>query len=66
MRLTIESTNDFADVNGLPCRVWTGTHESGARAIVFVVTIAVADDQNPDVFERELLELENVELDEPA
>ncbi|HEV3193024.1 MAG TPA: hypothetical protein VGY54_21100 [Polyangiaceae bacterium] len=41
MKLTIESTDQIADIGGVAARVWIGTTEDGIKVFVFVATIAV-------------------------
>jgi hypothetical protein len=54
MRIQIESTDGVTIVNGVPCRVWNGVTEGGARCTVLVHRLAVAPDQDAADFDREL------------
>lgn len=62
MKLTIESTPMITEVDGAQVRVWRGTSETGAQCYVFVKRIAVREDQDQSQFERELLELQPVQV----
>lgn len=51
MKITIESTDKIALIDGVPCRFWDGVSESGARCVVFVHRIAVHCDDDPTEFQ---------------
>ena len=54
MKITIESTDQLTDVEGVPVRVWRGVTEGGARCIVLVHRLAVHESEPAEAFEREL------------
>lgn len=57
MKLTIESTEEFVQLNGrLTARIWNGCTESGQECTVFVVDIAVPRNGDCSEFERDLIE----------
>ncbi len=59
MKITIESTTQVVEVNGIPARVWEGTTESGIKVVCLVPRVAVSKYESPDVhaqFKQELLE----------
>lgn len=59
MKITIESTTQLAEVNGLPTRIWEGTTETGIPVICLITRVAVSNDETPAVheqFKQELLE----------
>jgi hypothetical protein len=60
VKLSIESTSKIVQLdNGLPARVWEGKTESGIAVHCFITRVAVAEGQEPGVyeeFERELRE----------
>ena len=60
MKITIESTTRIVLVNGVPCRMWQGTTESGVEiaALVTRIGVAVLDAAGnvAEEFERELQE----------
>lgn len=41
MKMTLESTDRFVDVNGARCRVWEGKSERGTPVYAFVAQVAV-------------------------
>jgi hypothetical protein len=43
MKISLESTGEIADVNGVAARAWTGTTERGTPVVVFVVRVAAGD-----------------------
>lgn len=54
MKITLESTSQIVQFNGINCRVWEGKSESGARLTAFVVRIAVDPEDDASELEREL------------
>jgi hypothetical protein len=57
MKITIESTDQLTDFEGVPVRVWKGVTERGAECFVFVHRIAVDNSQDAAQFELELKEM---------
>lgn len=59
MRIEIESTDEWSEVNGAPCRVWRTTATTHANALFYVAGVAVPVSGHPNAadFERELIEL---------
>lgn len=53
MKMTLESTAELADVNGVPVRVWQGTTERGTGVFAFITRVAFP----PDTSAEELDEL---------
>lgn len=58
MKVTIESTQDVTDIDGVPVRLWEGVTESGVKCKVFVHRLGVHNDDDAGQFERELSERE--------
>jgi hypothetical protein len=56
MKITIESTTQIVDVNGVPARIWEGATDSGIPVHCFVTRIAVQKGQDASEFELELQE----------
>ncbi len=56
MKITIESTAKFVEVNGVPARIWEGHSESGIPVHCYVTRIAVPLGQDHSQFQRELQE----------
>ena len=56
MKVTLESTAQIVEVNGVPARVWDGTTESGIPVSVLVTRVAVERTQDTAQFEAELSE----------
>lgn len=57
MILTLTQTEEFADLNGMPCRVWAGTDEQGTPLLALIPLIMVRLDQPQDTFQAELVEI---------
>jgi hypothetical protein len=56
MKITIESTSEIVEVNGVAARVWQGTSEAGVPVQCLIVRVA-ADKRYPCAeFERDLKE----------
>jgi len=56
MRITIDSTTQIVEANGVACRVWEGTTESGVKVTVLIPRIAVKDGEDTSQFEQEMQE----------
>ena len=56
MKITIESTTRFVQVNGKPCRVWGGTTQNGIKVQCLIPQIAAQGDADQTIFQRELEE----------
>ena len=57
MESQIESTEKMTRIDGVEVRAWKGTTASGKKCTVFVHRIAVdLDEEDPEEFDRELLE----------
>ncbi len=56
MRITIESTSQIVDLNGVPARIWEGHTETGIPVHAFLTRIAVAQEADEAQFQRELTE----------
>lgn len=65
MRITIESTDAFAelDIDGtkVPGRVWVGETAGGVRVHAIVTAIGVLDGDDCAQFERELIPIPTVQ-----
>lgn len=58
MRLQIEPSEIFVEVDNVRCRVWNGVAESGEQVFVFVARVAVPDqDRSSIAFIEELIEM---------
>lgn len=57
MILTLTPSEEFADLNGMPCRVWAGTDEQGTPLLALIPLIMVRLDQPREAFEAELIEI---------
>jgi hypothetical protein len=57
LQLFIEPTRRFARVEGVKCRVWEGTTESGEGCLVYVVRVALPLAADQSAFEGALLAL---------
>ena len=56
MKMTIESTTEIVNADGIDCRVWEGTTEGGVKVICLIPRIAVQIGQDMTQFEAELRE----------
>jgi hypothetical protein len=54
MKVTLTSTQEIVDVNGVPARIWTGHTESGTPVHAFIVLIAAPDAAASGEFDRDL------------
>jgi len=54
MKITIESTTQIVDLNGVPSRIWEGTTDTGIAVHCLVTRIAVHKDADATQFYREL------------
>lgn len=56
MKITIESTENLTQIEGVPVRLWEGVTEGGVRCKVFIHRLAVHHDDNATQFDAELKE----------
>lgn len=56
MKITLESTSQIVQFNGISCRVWEGATESGVRVHAFIPRVAVLAGDDSSELERELKE----------
>ena len=56
MLLILENTEVITELDGIPCRVWTGQTESGIPVQAHIALIAVKSEEKQDEFVRELQE----------
>lgn len=56
MKITIVSTDQITEIDGVPVRAWLGVTEDGIECDVFVHRVAVRDDRDCGRFEAELKE----------
>ena len=54
MKIMIESTDATTRLDNVPVRLWEGVTEDGIPCKVFIHRIAVANEADATVFEREL------------
>jgi len=57
MKLTIESTTQIVNADGIDCRVWEGVTERGVKVVCLIPRIAVQNGQDHAQFEAELKEM---------
>ena len=55
MKLTIESTTQLTEIDGVPVRLWKGITEQGTACLVFVHRLAVAPEADAEEFAAELV-----------
>jgi hypothetical protein len=56
MKIKLESTATITRLDGVECRVWEGTTESGVPIVAFIPRIACKRDADNSELERELFE----------
>jgi hypothetical protein len=56
VKITIESTDRYAKVDGVDCDLWLGTSELGTQCVVFVQRIALHNDDDASEFTNEFRE----------
>ncbi len=56
MKITMESTPELLEVDGVPVRLWAGKTEGGIEVVVMVHRIAVRTEDADGAFARELQE----------
>jgi len=54
MKVTLESTTEIVEINGVAARIWQGQTDSGIEVHAFITRIAVDKDADVSEFEREL------------
>jgi hypothetical protein len=57
MKLTIEPTNQFVQIDGVRARVWKGKADTGHDVTVHVVELLVSSNNNFEPFETTLKEI---------
>jgi hypothetical protein len=65
MKITITPTRSIVDLNGVPCRIWTGKTERGIPVTLYVTRVQVDRDLAQDEFLRELVETEPPKIQPP-
>lgn len=56
MKITLESTTQIVQFDGIEARVWEGETESGIKLTAFITRVAVDKDDDVEQFQRELKE----------
>lgn len=64
MKITVESTDVFAEVDGVQTRVWRGFTASGVAIDAFIPLIAVLHPQDVTQFQEELMERQVIPVSE--
>lgn len=54
MKITLESTSQIVQFNGIEARVWVGKTEAGVPLTAFITRVAVEQGQDASEFDREL------------
>ena len=54
MKLTIESTSEIKDIEGIQCRVWKATTPKGIECYVAIHRVIVPSDEDAAEFDAEL------------
>lgn len=55
MKITLESTSQIVEFDGIECRVWEGTTDAGVPLTAFIPRVAVKEGHDASEFERELM-----------
>lgn len=56
MKITIESTDNILEIDGVAVRLWNGRTEGGIECHVFIHRLAVAVESDSTEFDRALAE----------
>lgn len=56
MQMTIESSTEMTDYQGVKCRIWRGRTRKGVEVFAFIPLVAVRREDDNSEFERELKE----------
>lgn len=56
MKVTLESTDKFATINGARVRIWEGQTESGIPVVCFIAKVGTSMMSDVSQFQRELTE----------
>ena len=56
MKITIESTEQITEINGVPGRVWQGETATGIPIVCLITFVGVRNGHPTDEFEKELKE----------
>jgi hypothetical protein len=56
MKITLESTSQIVQLDGVECRVWEGKTASGVPLTAFIARVAVEVGHDASEFQRELAE----------
>lgn len=57
MKIQIHNTSKIVELNGIPCRVWEGTTESGIEVHAFIPRIVIADKSKRTDAYNELIQM---------
>ncbi|ODA67633.1 hypothetical protein A7A08_01668 [Methyloligella halotolerans] len=57
MKITLESQEQFALVDGIECRIWHGATQGGAEVIALIPLILTPKESDQSEFEAELREV---------
>lgn len=58
MKITIENTSAFTEIDGAKARIWEGKTENGVSIICAVAMIAAHKNEDHSILEKELIERE--------
>lgn len=56
MTITVHSTDEIVQVNGVPARIWEGQTERGVKVQCMITRIAVHNSEDSSQFDAELKE----------
>ena len=56
LEIQITATDQITELDGVPCRVWSGVTARGVRCTLFVHRLAVHPDEDTAQFDAELRE----------
>jgi len=65
MRITIKPSAAIVELNGTPCRIWTGNTQLGIPVTLYVTRIQVDRELDHEEFLRELVETEPPKIQPP-
>ncbi len=65
MKLTLESTPELAEIDGVAVRVWKGRTERGIEVVALIALVGMIMEADASEFDAELIE-RNVVFDPPG
>lgn len=65
MKVTLHNTTKIIEFNGIPCRVWEGTTDTGIKVHAFITRVAVDKAESEEVHQQFRTELHEMSAPSP-